>query len=186
MKRIVKMVLPVMLAVTCIGGVCAQGACAKEVEEEVTFEIPAERVEQGLSDEQIEQVVKDNGYISAEMNADGSVTVTCSKKKGKEAAKIELEGFKKTVKEIIEKTEVTDIKYDEKSFEDFEIITESDGITNNEDSVVNFIQERIEQVHDMRGIKNYEYHIVVKNAKTGEELSRTESSSSSSGFSFSF
>ncbi|MBQ0064196.1 MAG: hypothetical protein KBT48_00365, partial [Firmicutes bacterium] len=115
---------------------------------------------------------------------DGTATITVTPKRAKEILKGKLEYMKNRVQEIIDNddNEITGLSYNENTFDDFEITTNHKEMTSEEKTLVDSLMDNIEIVNQLKGNKNYNYHIVVKNAETGKVLS--ESSSKSSRFSF--
>ena len=89
---------------------------------DVTITIPADFGIASSSDFDPEAYAKENGFKSAVMNADGSVTITMSKNKHKEMLLESRNGIEKAFKEMIESENTPYIK-SIKSDKDFKTIT---------------------------------------------------------------
>ncbi|MBQ0066295.1 MAG: hypothetical protein KBT48_11080, partial [Firmicutes bacterium] len=102
MKRLVALLLPVTLAVGCFTAVGPTNTYAKETKAEtISYEVNVSEEEEELTDEQLAEVCERNGYLSIDMNLDGTATITVTPKRAKEILKGKLEYMKNRVQEII-------------------------------------------------------------------------------------
>jgi hypothetical protein len=95
----------------------------------VTLNIPADFVDEGTTQETLDEIVKEKGYKSATLNADGSVSYVMTKKQHQEMLESISESLNNTLSEMVgsESTpNITAIEANE-NFTDFKVTT-----TNNE------------------------------------------------------
>lgn len=169
MKKLLAVLLPVTIAIGCIGGVTQNRVYAKEIKEEsVTFQLEADQVAEGLTKEDLDQIAKDRGYMSIKINKDGSASITVSAKKGKELAQEMIDDFKDIFQRILdnENNAFTNINYDGNSFEYFRIKTMNQEVTSQEQTAIESLTKYVEQVHDLRGISNYTFKVIFVNSET--------------------
>lgn len=68
----------------------------------VTVTVPADLVDEGTTQESIDEAVKSGGYISGTLNDDGSVTYVMTKAKHDEVMKSMAESFDQSLQELID------------------------------------------------------------------------------------
>lgn len=124
MKKILKLLLAASLSFSCVA--CSSSEPTKENEQEtiktekglfnVTITLPKDYVDEETTQETLDKVVEQEGYVSATLNEDGTVSYVMSKNKQKEMLQEYKENVKSSLSEYIggeDTPNLTDIKYND-------------------------------------------------------------------------
>lgn len=144
----------------------------------VEFTVPSSFVEDGITQESLDEAVKDNGYKSATLNEDGSVTYVMTKDQHQEI----MDGIKtnidETLFEMIESEEYPSFKSikTNEDYTEFTIETTSKELGLNESiSVIGFYMYG-GLYNAFNGTEPSDIAVIFVNSETGEIISESRSS----------
>lgn len=176
MKKLFAILLPVALAIGCVTSAGMGSMYAKETKN-LEFDFPLYDLPEDYDDDYVEGLAKRYGFDSIKIDENGIANVTMSEEKAKEFADEVEQQFIELAKQEVdcEQNNVTRITFDLDKFENFEVYTLNEILSDGEKELLENIEQTIQLVHKIRNIKNYKYEIVMRNSNTNKVLGRIAS-----------